>query len=240
MRTRFIRFSPACSETVLIIPRLLLHWSSKQVDTGNKPDPTSSPMSLLVPPWRDLCNKVITNSGSRRVFSGCGIWPKYSAWFEKTLAGYGIWQNKVRDVRKRWRNMLVDCYPASGISQNLGRNAGCRWLKFGMRDSREKGAVLGDQEPLSRPRTLAWSYRSHQVFCCHQRHDFIWGRLWYVHSSNLRNPLQMIHYSCVHSILVWHTTPCLTKRRHPSKIPSFFCSLAHQRSYEESVSRVLL
>ena len=35
----------------------------------------------------------------------------------------GFDQNKVRGLRKRWRDMLVDCYPGSGICQNLGRDA---------------------------------------------------------------------------------------------------------------------
>lgn len=29
----------------------------------------------------------------------------------------------MRDLRKRWRDVLVDYYPGSGIRQNLGRNA---------------------------------------------------------------------------------------------------------------------
>ena len=121
------------------------------------------------------------------------------------------------------------------------RNVGCRWPKFGMRDSREKGAGLRDEElPFPTLNSGVKLSVPPSVLFCHERHGVIWRCLWYIHSSNLPNPLQLIHYSCVHSILVWHTTPCLTKRRHSSKIPSFPCSLAHQRSCEESVSRVLL
>lgn len=58
-------------------PRSFTVLSSKQVDTGNKSDRNSSPRSLLFPPWRDLCNKVITKSGSRaRGILRYGIGPK--------------------------------------------------------------------------------------------------------------------------------------------------------------------
>lgn len=109
-----------------------------------------------------------------------------------------------------------------------------------MRNSREKGAEFRDQElPFPTLNSgVKLSVPPSVLFC--QRHDVFWLLLKYIHASNLLNPLQMIHYSCVHSILVRYTTPCLTKRRHPSKIPSSLCSLAHQRSCEESVSRVLL
>ena len=138
--------------------------------------------------------------------------------------------------------MLVDYYPGSGIRQNLGRNAALgKKTECGMLMTEVRDAGLRDQE-LPFPTLYSGVKLSvpPSVLFCHQRHDVIKRCLWYIYSSNLLNPLQMIHYSCVHSILVWHTTPCLTKRRHSSKIPSFPCSLAHQRSCEESVSRVLL
>ena len=62
---------------------------------------------------------MITKSGSRAgVILRYGIGPKLKRWWDT-----GFDQNRVRDLRKRWRDMLVDCYPSSGIRQNLGRNA---------------------------------------------------------------------------------------------------------------------
>ena len=54
------------------------------------------------------------STGSGRVFSGSGIWPKYGAGFGKTqniLTGFGIW-----------------LLPGSGIRQNLGTGCGIFWL----------------------------------------------------------------------------------------------------------------
>ena len=60
----------------------------------------------------------LTLPGSERVFSGTGIWPKYGAGFGKTQI-------------ISWREMGFDCYPLSGIHQNLGTGCGIFCLSVG-------------------------------------------------------------------------------------------------------------
>ena len=74
--------------------------------------------------------------GLGRVFPGCGITPKYSEGFSE----------------KRLRDTGFDCYsPKFGHQWGLGMKSIfgiARRKKFRMRDSREKGAEMRDEEPL--------------------------------------------------------------------------------------------
>ena len=127
------------------------------------------------------------SSGSGRVFSGFGIWPKYGAGIGKTiniLTGSGIWlfpgnrdSPKIghgmrdlclrvcRECRKPLKTRVNSKYQSKGSTYILHllvfveirlfnvffwekkRYSGNWWKTWGMRDSREKGAGMRDQDP---------------------------------------------------------------------------------------------
>ena len=117
LESKIIQLQQLIDMNLKFIQRFLvfqLTWHPKLFTAiGNKGPIYRFKLWYILPHGWGLCGSVAHSTGSGRVFSGFGIWPKNGAWIGKTisiLTGSGIWLFPgKRDSPKIWDGMRDLC-----------------------------------------------------------------------------------------------------------------------------------